>query len=208
MTFILSEDAALRNLLLGVKVSDQKAVSQNQLRPVRVYFGQPDQEITDQLYPYITIDMIDIQRDIAREMRGIVKPSYMPDPETIVDANGDNITYMGTDHSWKIHLPIPVAIDYQITTYCRQPLHDRSVLAQILGEKLPFRFGQVSLDDGTNRRIELMDVSKRDNNSEQAKRLFVNVFTIRISSEIVETQVQALYKAKTIDITTLEILSV
>ncbi len=206
MTFILSEELALRNALIGMKVHDQKSDSLNQGRPVRVYFGQPDQELTDQLYPYIVIEMIDIQRDIAREMRGLVKPEYMSDPEEILLADGSTAPFDPEVNDWYIHLPIPVAIDYQITTFSRQPKHDRSILSQLLGRRLPFRFGQLDLDDGTVRRLELMDVSKRDI-TEQAKRLFVNVFTVRVISEIVEIEIHALYKAQTIDITTLEKLT-
>lgn len=207
MTFILSEELALRNWLIGLKVHDQKSDSTNQGRPVRVYFGQPDQEITDQLYPYMVIDMIDIQRDIPREMRGMVKPEYLEPPTEMIQPDDSVIPYDPELHDWKIHLPIPVAIDYQITTFSRQPKHDRSLLSQLLSTKLPFRFGQLSLDDGTIRRLEVMDVSKRDV-TEQSKRLFVNVFTIRISSEIVEAQIESLYKAQVIDITTLEKLTV
>jgi small subunit ribosomal protein S21 len=38
-----------------------------------VWFGQPDQELRDQAYPYITIDMIDIGEDVNRAMRKLKK---------------------------------------------------------------------------------------------------------------------------------------
>ena len=66
MTFLISEDEALKNLLKGMTVTDQKSGSS---RNVGVWFGQPDQEVTDQKYPYITIDMIDISEDFMRSMR-------------------------------------------------------------------------------------------------------------------------------------------
>ena len=71
MTFLLSEDEALRNLLVDMVVTDQKSSSgDGPQRKVKVYFGQPDQELRDQTYPYITIDMIDIGEDTGRAMRG------------------------------------------------------------------------------------------------------------------------------------------
>ena len=45
MTFLLDEDEAIRDLLLGMTVTDQKA---NTTRNVGVWFGQPDQELRDQ----------------------------------------------------------------------------------------------------------------------------------------------------------------
>lgn len=186
MTFLLSEDKALREKLQGVTVTDQKADATSTPRPVRVYFGQPDQELTPQVYPYITIDMIDINRDTEREMRGIV------------DDNTPNADYLSptdvpTNTGWQLHMPIPVNIDYQITTYARHPRHDRELLAQVVYSKLPLRFGSLVLDDGTVRRLDVMNVSKRDV-TEQAKRLFVNAVTVRVSSELVQDTVQSLYK--------------
>ena len=84
MTFLLSEDEALRNLLVGMTVTDQKSSSgAGPARSVKVYFGQPDQELRDQTYPYITIDMIDIAEDTSRAMRGLAKPSYLSNPINI-----------------------------------------------------------------------------------------------------------------------------
>lgn len=265
MTFLLSEDEALRNLLLGMTVADQKAtadslktvtnksltsnvatlttsaahgfavgdsitvtgvgapfngsfivtavptpttvryaktntditstvatgtVTNGVLRKVSVYFGQPDQEIREQSYPYITIDMIDISEDPARAHRGLTKPSYLPDPAT--DKSGNSVYDEQTD-SWYIHWPIPVNIDYQITTYSRQPRHDRQILGQMLSNKIPMRFAVLEPDDGTVRRLDLLDVSKRDV-TEQGKRLFVNAFTVRVSSEISSQTYTQVYK--------------
>jgi hypothetical protein len=186
MTFLLSEDAALRNVLQGVTVEDQKSENENTPRQVGVWFGQPDQELRTQNYPYITIDMVDIQRDAQREMRGMASPEYLR-PANLPDTQ-----------DFEIHKPIPVNIDYQITSYARNPRHDRQLLAQLLYGKLPFRFGSLSLDDGTIRRLDVMDVSKRDV-TEQAKRLFVNAITVRVSSEIAQDLYQnILYKVESV----------
>jgi hypothetical protein len=190
MTFLISEDEALRNLLLGMTVVDQKANNDNTSRSVKVYFGQPDQEIREQSYPYITIDMIDIAEDPARAHRGLVKPEYLPNPTSSPSGTG---TYSASTNDWYINYPIPVNIDYQVTTYSRQPRHDRQILAQMLSNKIPMRFAVLEPDDGTVRRLDLLDVSKRDV-TEQGKRLFMNAFTVRVSSEITSQTYTQVYK--------------
>ena len=209
MTFLISEDEALRNLLLGMTVTDQKAASEGgSTRSVKVYFGQPDQEIRSQSYPYIVIDMIDIAEDNLRAMRGMVKPIYMDDPETMPAVQGLNpeLPYDAETNNWMIRWPIPVNIDYQVTTYSRQPRHDREILSQILYTRIPMRFAILEPEDGnsegvgTVRRLDLLDISKRDV-TEQGKRLFVNAFTVRVSSEIAETTYNQLYKALQVNVT-------
>lgn len=185
MTFLLSEDKALREKLQGMVVQDQKATGDDKPRSVGVWFGQPDQEIRSQSYPYITIDMIDVQRDQSREMRGLVSPEYLS-PE-------------GSAAHKIIDMPIPVTIDYQVTSYARHPRHDREIINQLLHTKFPIRFGYLELDDGTRRRLDVMDVSKRDV-TEQAKRLFVNAITVRVSSEVVLGILKTLPGVDTINI--------
>jgi len=183
MTFIIDEDNALRQRLQGIVVYDQRATADDAPRQVGVFFGQPDQEIRNQAYPYITIDMIDMQRDMQREMRGLVSPDYLKPADLEAGKN------------FEVDIPIPVYIDYQITSYARQPRHDRAILADLTIKKLPMRFGALEIPTGlvdslgnpitTMRRLDVMSVVKRDT-TEQAKRLFINAITVRISSEVVQ----------------------
>jgi len=186
MTFLLSEDKALREKLAGITVTDQKADASATQREVGVWFGVPDQEIRAQSYPYITIDMIDIVRDTQREMRGKTNAEYLkPD-------DWDPLT------EFQIDLPIPVNIDYQITTYSRHPRHDREIMAKLLSLKLPIRFGVLELDDNTVRRLDVLDVNKRDM-VENGKRLFMNAISLRVSSEIAEPLfARALYQVTSV----------
>ena len=115
----------------------------------------------------------------------------MPDCVTPYDPSTNN---------WYIDMTIPVNIDYQITTYARQPRHDREMLATLMYTRLPLRMGAIELDDNTVRRLDVLDVSKRDI-SEAGKRLFVNAFTVRISSEIAPAEFTAVYKALQVDLT-------
>ena len=144
--------------------------------------------------------MIDITEAFERSHRGRVKPIYIQDPATI---DGDN-EFDSTTQGWDINYPVPVNIDYQITTYARQPRHDRELLAQLLYTRIPLRFA--TLDTGANtaygttRRLDVLDVSKRDV-TEQGKRLFVNAITVRVSSEIAPEVYYKMYKALQIDVT-------
>lgn len=202
MTFLISEDEALRNLLKDMVVTDQKATGNGTPRKVGVWFGQPDQELRDQSYPYITIDMIDIGEEVNRAMRGRVRPSYLADPTNMVNAaqGVQAVVWDNDTHGWDISYPIPVRIDYQITTYARQPRHDRELLAQLLYKKIPLRFAVLEPDDGTVRRLDVLDVSKRDV-TESGKRLFVNAITVRVSSEIAPETYNQLYKALELNVT-------
>lgn len=198
MVFLLSEDKALREKLQGMVVHDQVSSGADKPRQVGVWFGQPDQEIRSQSYPYITIDMVDVQRDTRREMRGQTAAPYLG-PE---DLGGADDFY--TD------LPIPVNITYQITTYSRHPRHDREILAQLLYSRL-IRFGYLEIVEkdvtsgntqtitSTYRRMDVINVAKRDM-TEQAKRLFVNAITVSVSSEILQSALIALYKVSEVHI--------
>jgi hypothetical protein len=201
MSFLLEEDEALRNLLKDMVVTDQKSVTEDgPQRKVGVWFGQPDQEIRNQSYPYITIDMIDIAEAFDRAHRGRVSPTYYADPDTMTTG----VNWDSDLHAKDMDYPIPVNLDYQITTYARQPRHDRQILAQLLYTKIPLRFAVLNVGPdtqfGTVRRLDVLDISKRDI-TEQGKRLFVNAITVRISSEIAPTTFNKLYKVQELNVT-------
>ena len=178
MPVIINEDNALKQLLAGITVSD----AGNASRPVGVWFGQPDAQIRQQSYPYITIDLIGISEAQERVHAGLVELNYVPEG---VDPDKDYI----------VQYPIPVDLMYQVTTYSRQPRHDRQIMAQLFGPtRLPLRFGMIAIpEDGTARRLDMLRFSKRDT-TEQDKRLFCNVYTIQISSEFFRDTLIDIYK--------------
>ena len=178
MPVIINEDNALKTLLSGLTVSD----AGNAARPVGVWFGQPDAQIRQQSYPYITIDLIGISEAQERVHAGLVELNYVPEG---VDPDKDYI----------VQYPIPVDLMYQVTTYARQPRHDRQIMAQLFGPtRLPLRFGMIAIpEDGTARRLDMLRFSKRDT-TEQDKRLFCNVYTIQISSEFFRDTLIDMYK--------------
>lgn len=184
MPFIINEDAALKTLLQGITVSD----AGNSARPVPVYYGQPDKEIRLQTYPYITLDLIGLREDPERAHRGYVPMTYEPEGVSIqADDQGKPIT--------TTQFPIPVDLFYQIVSYARQPRHDRQIIAALLSPaRLPLRFGQLRIpEDNTIRRLDMLGFSKRDT-TESGKRLFSNVYNIRISAELFPDQVAQVYQ--------------
>jgi hypothetical protein len=66
-------------------------------------------------------------------------------------------------------------------------------------DKLKLRFGYLLPNDDTVRRLDILDITKRDT-VEAGKRLFMNAITVRVSSEISQTQARTLYKVQEINL--------
>jgi len=77
-------------------------------------------------------------------------------------------------------------VDYQITTWSRQPRHDRQIMAEMAtGQRIPLRYGLLVVpEDNTVRRLDFLGFAKKDTQDENGKRLFSNAYTVRISAEI------------------------
>ena len=94
---------------------------------------------------------------------------------------------------------IPVNLDYQITTFARQPRHDRQIMAEMLtGQRLPLRFGLLVIpEDMTVRRLDFLGVIKKDRTDSNGKRLFSNVYTVRISAEVLPREIEVMNEVLT-----------
>ncbi len=201
MTFILAEDEALKANLQGMTVDDHT----NNSRAVEVWFGQPDIQIREQKYPYVTIDLVGVSEAKERVMvSNGVKPWYY------------EVTYPELDQipdDWTMPYPIPINLDYQVTTFARSPIHDRQILGQLIGQRLPFRFGSLPVTEkvevsGQNtilhktvRRLDMLGTYKRDL-VENNKKMYMNIFTVRVSSEIPTIAVaKYFYKVGSINLT-------
>jgi len=125
---------------------------------------------------------VGVSEDPTRAHRGYVPLTYTPEG---VDTTNIN----------RINYPIPVDLIYQVSTWARQPRHDRQLIAALFSPgRLPLRFGQLPIpQDGTNRRVDVLGFSKRDF-IESEKRLFSNVYNIRISSELLVDQLVQAYQ--------------
>lgn len=173
MPLILSEDLALKTRLQGMVVSDGDTASRN----VGVWFGQPDKEIRAQDFPFIIINLVGLGE--ARERVHSANPVRLPYlTPPVTPAAGEQIQY---------DRPIPLNLDYQVSSFARHPRHDRQLMYQLL-YRLPMRGGLLGVthdkdDEGTARRLDFLGLNKRDR-IEDNKRLFVNDITVRISSEM------------------------
>lgn len=173
MTFILAEDEALKTLLTGMTVSDFNTAA----RPVAVYYSIPDAEVRQQTYPYVTIDLIDIRAANDRQHAG-----YLYDD----DLSGTVTPVTGTTYAY--YMPVAYDLIYQVSTWSRHPRHDRQILHQMLQLKFPSKYGKLAVpnDLGTvtvNRSMFLDELSKISM-VEDNRRLFRNVFTVRVISEM------------------------
>ena len=180
--FIIAEDLALKTLLAGLTVKDDK----NQSRPVKVWFGFPDVEIRTQDFPYITIDLIDVIPAEYRQTYGYLVDSDYRGTQTAVEG------YM-YDYT------VPVAYDlmYQISTFARHPRHDRSLMFQLLN-KFPSKYGYLTVPNelgtqSSNRSMFLDGFVKRDTVTSETgnRRLLRNALSIRVVSEMTPTQALA-----------------
>lgn len=189
MPFILNEDKALKTLLTGITVSDDK----NPERTVGVWFGQPDIEIRAQAYPYITIDLIDVREATDRSMRGALESlGYYPEG---IEAPEEGFKQL-------YNYPIPYNLDYQITTWARHPRHDRQLLSALMNGVLTSRYQSLDIpEDQTIRFMYTLNFMKRDR-TEQDKRLFCNVFNVRVHSEIYLSEVETYKEVASVALTT------
>lgn len=175
--WLLREDKALKASLGGLTVSD----ANNASRPVGVWFSQPDPEARNQKYPYITIDMIDVveytpaimsQYGMTAEYNYLL--AQLPTYDTNTQEWGDLTT--GT--------LLPMLLIYQVSTWARHPRHDRQLLQQLSKGAMHPRFAQVTCDDNTVRRVIVRGMTKRDTTDEKQKRLFRNIWTVAMVSEM------------------------
>lgn len=172
MSFILSEDLALKTILTGITVADEK----NSTRSVGVWFANPDVESRSQSYPYITVELLDFDPATYRQHSGLYQDS---DLQGTIAPSGD------TTYTYEI--PVTWDLVYQITTYSRHPRHDRAIIAHLLNKVFVSKKGYLAVpnDLGTEtsyRHLILEEFVKRDT-IEDNRRLYRNVFTVTVSSE-------------------------
>lgn len=195
--FGIREDASLKAALMGVVVTD----TTSHARAVPVYFRVPDDANRAKVFPYITIDSIGSPtRDPSREHRNQMywggtygyRPVNLP-------TEGD---FAVSDY------PIPMTLRYQITTWARSVQHDRQMLMQLSQDVLAPRFGCLTMvdtasgsqdSDDSYRRLDIdagpTPSAVRDKDQ---KRIFRQIWTISVSSEMYLSAFTALQKVSTV----------
>lgn len=195
--FLLAEDAALKLRLSQIAVVDDR----NAERVCDVFFRYPH-DVTEKAYPFIVIDLLDINHATNRQnsettyyyaanttgmtddqVKQYQSFNYYPStigPEGMSALAGDGFL---TTESF-----VPVDLMYQVSTYCRSQDHDRQLTAKILRRVLPFRRGFIDIpEDGTIRRLDLLDWNSSnvlDQEAAYQKRIFRKVYTLRMNAEI------------------------
>jgi hypothetical protein len=172
--WLLDEDRALRDLMKGMVVSDHE----NHTRHVEAWFGHPDQELREQKYPYVTVDLLQIEEGKERVHRGHYYFDRPPAPWW----NLPPLT--GNKEIYRSEMPTPVNLYYQVSTWARNPRHDRQILFQMItGGRSRIRGNLLWCADKTDRRLDYLGHVKRDT-VEGGKRLFNNVFRLMVSSQV------------------------
>lgn len=185
--WILREDEALKARITGIQVSDG---DQNP-RPVKIWFGHPDPEIRGQSYPYITLDLLDVDEDKERVSN---RYSELAFTHPGFPSSNDSVVV-------KTMLPTPMDLVYQVASWSRQPRHDRAILSQMNRSFLHPRYAQTGASDDTSRRIVVLDFAKRDSLDDKAKRLFRNVWTVAVKTEVFYAPLDLIDRVTTSNIT-------
>jgi len=164
------EDMGLKTLLQGVTVTDLNA-SPSTPRPVPVWFFNPEREERRITYPNIQIQFVGERVAHEREHRGQVPVFYR---------YLQNIPLGGAA---MMEYPIPMDFDYVVTASARINQHISQISANLAMDRLHPRFAQMECPGGTVRRITVMGTT-RSNSMETDKRLFRQIYQLRISTEV------------------------
>lgn len=209
--FTLAEDAALKNRLQTLYVSDDR----EQQRPLKVFFRYPDAE-TEKTYPFITLELIGINHarnrqysevayyytnDSAVSSSASASSKFLDYFPSEYDADGLS-SVVGPNGYLNMDPFVPVDLTYQVSTYCRSQRHDRQLTAAMLRYVFPIRRGFIEIpEDGTIRRCDLLNWQQADlldQESGYKKRIFRKVFTVQINAEIPQSDIIPVPRVDTI----------
>lgn len=212
--FLLAEDAALKERLTGLTVTDDR---ENE-RPVQVFFRYPEGE-TERIYPFITIEMIDLIHARNRQHSevelyyfntagGASAPSgwdKRPNALTYWPSESTNFSYLTNKNDYPILSTdefVPIDLVYQISTYARSAFHDRQLSSLILRKVFPFRKSSIFIPaDGTHRRLEMLDWTTADLLDAEAgyrKRIFRKIYTLQMNAELPSSDIYGNQQVSTI----------
>ena len=198
--FILAEEVALKARCEGLGVHDPRDPD-GDLIDVDVWFRWPNKEIREVKYPFISLDLADIQKSDRREHSGA--PYELGDYEprnyepTIIDG-------APMAREW----PTPFDLIYTATIVSLDPRHDRELKFKLLGDRarFPYRGGYLIAEDGATRYFETLSVDTPV--ARDAKRTqFFTIFTIRVESELFVGQVEDIHRVQIASITLKELLT-
>lgn len=210
--FLTAEDAAVKRRLSQLSVTDDR----NTVRTADVFYRYPD-DVKEKEYPFITIDLIDIQH--AADMQ-ISETEYYFTTDT-AGMTPDQITEYSKFNYYPSSIGqagmealaasagfivtesfVPVYLYYQISTYARSQDHDRQLTALMLRRVTPFRRGFIEVpEDGTMRRFDLLNwntYNVLDQEAGYKKRIFRKIYTMRMTAEIPASDLSGVGRALSI----------
>lgn len=182
---------------MNITVADKN----NPLRRAKVFYGYPDEELEEE-YPFITIDLLGIEFDAERAAS---EQTYYwsPDPTEAQVRSSTDLQYfpntydandlLAIDSIQAVDNFVPVLLLYQVTTWARNPLHDRQLSFSMLRYVFPSMGRRTWLEvpeDGTIRRMNLLSWRAQDIQDQQAgyrKAIHRKAYTVSIQSELSQT---------------------
>ena len=203
--FLFDIDTAMKDKVSGIYVSDRRAGANG--RQVAAYFRAPPSEMRDVSYPHIIIDRMYFRPARSREQRSErlfipYVPKGFPDPG--VDGNGNQRSLATTE------APIPYDFAYQITSFSRSYEHDREVqTAMLSNDRFPPRGAYLVVGDPPNQTVRQMFVSDDSPREDSRmmpqeggvpKRLFRSIWTVSVSGELFQRDLQNLQQVTGIDL--------
>lgn len=228
--WITREDAALKARLAGIRVpvavedrehdvdagrdadrTDGDLIPGSKSRVVPVYFRLPENEVRRRTYPYITIDFLAAVRDQEREHRGFARYGTT---ENAYDPGGAVAQLNGLPPGGRAELPVPFQLQYQITQFSRYNRHDRIIMTSLLTSRLEPRFGYLEMvptvdapDDFSVRRMDLLSgPTPGDARDAEGKRVFRKSYTVGVSSELFQSDMQKLAAVNRLDLAVIELV--
>jgi len=174
----LEEDMGLKQLLQGVTVVDLNT-SPDTPRPVPVWFHNPEREERRITYPNIVINFLGEQVAHEREHRGWVPVGYRYLQNIPFDISKDAAPP-------SMEYPIPMDFDYTVTVSARINQHISQISSTLVQGRLHPRFAQMTCPGGTVRRITVLGTT-RTNSMEVDKRLFRQIYRLRVTTEVEAT---------------------
>lgn len=193
ISWLLSEDAAVKVKLQGLHVTDANAENG---RTVPVRFRLPETEVADLTYPIIVIEHDGWYPAPEREHRGLIQLPYAPEDYAPWwdDTGPATTTFSPSDSPYWSLFPLPYNLDYYITVYTRfMREHTIPLVAQLAAyDRLNSKFGYLDVpQDGTKRTLQLLGgPAPIDGYDENNKRYFSVKYKIRVFSELVPEVMQ------------------
>lgn len=193
--WLLAEDAAMKAHLSGYSVTDATAGAGG--RQIQVWFRNPEPEERPRTYPYISIDLIDVSESVEgpRHMTNRLKVSDLayplPDP---LPASATGSTYLN-------ERPLPIDLDYQITSNARHAMHDRALLS-LLMRRFPGKWGALHVPgDDTARSMFSLGMTSSTDTDTDGKRLYRRTVRVRVLSEMWPADIRQYVDVSRVDFT-------